>query len=176
MVASFRTHITTKTLCHAYRPVPINEAISLYLLLLLLVFLILLLLLAHHYRYAPHLFHHFHLLFLAIVVGGLLVLPIFFSLFRSDLRLPLLIPLLAQGIAELILAGSAFGVGMKKLLAPSFTTFVSLLRLWLLRHQTTNSPARPTCTALHTKGPGPDLERSDIDSALPLVAGPSELN
>ena len=112
MVASFRTHITTKTLCHAYRPVPINEAISLYLLLLLLVFLILLLLLAHHYRYAPHLFHHFHSFFLAILLGGLLFVPVFFGLLRSNLCSPLLTPLPAQGVAELILAGSAFGVGM----------------------------------------------------------------
>ena len=100
---------------HTSRPVPINEAISLHhllLSLLLLVFLILLLLLAHHYRYAPHLFHDFHSLFLAILLGGHLFVPVFFSLLRSNLCSPLLTPLLAQGIAELILAGSAFGVGM----------------------------------------------------------------
>lgn len=115
MVASFGTLFMAKILRHASRPVLINDAISLHrllLLLLLLVFLVLLLLLAHHYRYAPNLFHHFHSLFFAILLGGLLFVPIFFSLLLRNLCSPLLTPLLAQGIAELILAGSAFGVGM----------------------------------------------------------------
>ena len=112
MVASFDTLPMAKILRRASRPVPINEAISLHHLFLLLVFFLLLLLLAHHYRYAPHLFHHFQSLFFAILLGGLLFVPIFFSLLRRNLCSPLLTPLLAQGIAEIILAGSAFGVGM----------------------------------------------------------------
>ena len=116
------THFTTKTLRHASRPVLINEAISLHVLLFLLVFLVLLLLPNHQYWYAPHLLHHFHQLILAILLGRLLLVPMFFSL------LPLVFFILLHHFHPLLLVFLSGGI----LFSPIFFGLLILVFLILL--------------------------------------------